>query len=391
VVPFHRSAWSPEGPEPVASQALCDAHDTELSEVKPAPVAEDDQDVPFHVSTCPSPPAAMQNAADVHDTEVRGPPGTGRSAHLVPFHTSASPVVPDLPPTATQKRADTHDTPVRLIDWPARAAVFWISHLDPFHASASGRELTPELSVCEPTASQNPEAAGTHETEVRALAAAPGAAAACCSDHELPFHASARVTWGVWDAFAEKSPPASHAVALRQETPARLAKAAPAGFGGVCDDQELPFQVVPKPKVAPELVLYEPTAAQKAAVTQDIALRRKDTDPAGAGTGCAVQDDPLHSSLPPKLAASQKDADTHDTEATPCPGERWRCHEVPFHCMAIGPAKLLPVASQKLGDTHDTPLGVTIVASAGTGTCCSFQDVPSHFAAKASLRPMLSP
>jgi hypothetical protein len=277
-----------------------------------------------------------------------------------------------------------------LIDSPAEVGVFWIFHLDPFHSSASGTALTPELSPFEPTASQNPEAAGTHETEVRALATAPGAAAACCSDHELPFQASARVTCGVWDVFAEKSPPASHAVALPQDTPARLAKAAPAGFGGVCDDQELPFHVAPKPKVAPELVLYEPTAAQKAAVTQDIPLRPKNVDPAGAGTGCAVQDDPFHSSVPPKLTASQKDADTHDTERTPCPGARRSFHDVPSHCMANGPASLPPVATQKLVDTHDTPLAETSVAFGGTGTRCSFHDVPSHFAAKASLRPRLS-
>ena len=92
------------------------------------------------------------------------------------------------------------------------------------------------------------------------------------------------MTRGVWDAFAEKFPPASHAVALPQDTAARLAKAAPAGFGGVCDDHELPFQVAPKPNMAPEPVVYEPTAAQKATVRQDIPLRPKDADPAGAGT-----------------------------------------------------------------------------------------------------------
>ena len=179
MVPFHRSAWSPDGPEPIASQALGDAHDTEVSEVKPAPLAEDDQDVPFHVSTWPSPPAAMQNAAELHDTEVRGPPGIGCSAQLLPFHTSALPVLPDVPPTAMQKRADTQDTPVKLIDPPDGAGVFWIFHLEPFHSSVSGTECSPERSACEPTASQNPEAAGTHETDVRELATAIRAAAAC--------------------------------------------------------------------------------------------------------------------------------------------------------------------------------------------------------------------
>jgi len=132
-------------------------------------------------------------------------------------------------------------------------------------------------------------------------------------------------------------------------------------------------------------VVYEPTAAQKEAVTQDIPLNAEDADPAGAGTGCAVQDDPFHSALPLPLTASQNDADTHDTEPTLGVGMRWRCHEVPSHWMANGPASLPPVATQKLGDAHDTPLGVTNLASGGTGTRCSLQDVPSHLALKASL------
>ena len=158
-------------------------------------------------------------------------------------------------PTASQKLADTHDTPVRLMDPATGVAVLWIFHTDPFHFSARATLLSPELSVWEPTVSQNRGVEGTHETEVRALLTAPGIAAARCSDHELPFHASARVTSGVSDVFTEKSPPASHVVALVQDTPARLANAVPAGFGGACEDQELPFQVAPKLKVAPELVL----------------------------------------------------------------------------------------------------------------------------------------
>jgi len=226
-----------------------------VSEVNPAAVAADDQDEPFHVSTWPSLPAAMQNAAEVQETEVSGPPGTGCSAQLAPFHTSAPPLAPEISPTVSQNLADIHETPVRVIDPPAGTAVFWILHLDPFHCSASGTELSSELSACEPTDSQNPEAAATHETDVRALATAPGTAAARCSDHELPFHWSARVICGTWEVFTENCPPASHAVALPQDTSARSAKAAPAGVGGVCDDHELPFQVAPTERAAPELVL----------------------------------------------------------------------------------------------------------------------------------------
>ena len=50
-VPFHPSASSPAGPDPVASQEPGETHDTEVSAVTPAAVGCADQTVPFHVST----------------------------------------------------------------------------------------------------------------------------------------------------------------------------------------------------------------------------------------------------------------------------------------------------------------------------------------------------
>jgi len=150
-VPFQPSASSPDGPAPAASHECSEAHDTELSEVKPEALGWADQDAPFQISTWPSLPAAMQKVAEVHDTDVRAPPGTTCRLQALPFHISAPlPALLELDPTASQKRAETHDTPARLIRRPlvARAGfgVFWIFQVAPFHTSARETVARPMVS-----------------------------------------------------------------------------------------------------------------------------------------------------------------------------------------------------------------------------------------------------
>lgn len=111
------------------------------------------------MSTWPSAPAAMQKLADVHDTDVKTPPGTACNAQAVPSHTSAPPpAVRELAPTASQKLGETHDTPFKIMRTPLTDftgfAVFWICQADPFHTSARATDALLELSGCEPTASQ---------------------------------------------------------------------------------------------------------------------------------------------------------------------------------------------------------------------------------------------
>jgi hypothetical protein len=136
------------GPNPVASQKPGEVQETELRKVNPAAVARSDQEVPFQVATWPSNPAARQNFADVHDTAVSSPPGTGCSTHTDPFHRSApAPEALELAPTASQNFTVTHETPISLMRRPLTAeagfAAFCSCHEVPFHRSARASVSTP--------------------------------------------------------------------------------------------------------------------------------------------------------------------------------------------------------------------------------------------------------
>src|SRR6266536_2190111 len=105
----------------------------------------------------PLKPTAVHARADVQDTACRSSsPGTvARTAHLRPFQRSERAPAALSPPTAMQNVADVHDTAVRK---PAAGlAVCWMAHLRPFHRSASVKErpwiLTkPGRSAYKPTA-----------------------------------------------------------------------------------------------------------------------------------------------------------------------------------------------------------------------------------------------
>jgi len=249
------------------------------------------------MATWPSLPAAMQKVAEVHDTDVRAPPGRTCRLQTLPFHISAPLPAPlELDPTASQKRAETHDTPARLIRRPlvARAGfgVFWIFQVTPFHTSARETVSRPERSGCEPTASQ--KSAEAQDTALRLFAAAPGGRNAGWICQVDPFHDSARAT-GLDVSW--KSPPASQAAAWAQDTASRTVKLARGGFGVGCTAHEVPFHVAARLRLLPELSVYWPTAAQNAAFAQDTVRRLVDVDPAGVGIGCALQADPFHISL----------------------------------------------------------------------------------------------
>jgi hypothetical protein len=70
-MPFHR--WMPL--KAVAVHALADVQDTASSALSPIAASRTSHLLPFQLSAsgppAPSPPTAMQNAADVHDTAVR--------------------------------------------------------------------------------------------------------------------------------------------------------------------------------------------------------------------------------------------------------------------------------------------------------------------------------
>jgi hypothetical protein len=116
--------------------------------------------------------------------------------HLVPFHASArvtwTSELETSRPTAVQAFADVHDTPK---SWLARAtplgfAVVSMDHEAPFHASANVTKMA-ALFVKEPAAVQLPDE--LQATPERALPCAPAGSGVVSTDHEAPFHASARL------------------------------------------------------------------------------------------------------------------------------------------------------------------------------------------------------
>jgi glycine/D-amino acid oxidase-like deaminating enzyme len=161
-VPSHlsaRSDWVPErsSQDPTAVQAVAAAHDTPWKPLRTAPAGS----------------------------------GTGCTDHEVPFHRSASGTLPpevlSPTPTARQLPADVQDTPNRALSpWPTGG--IRIGHEVPFHVSASGTlGLLPAL----PTATH--ELAEAHDTASRMLSAGRGTLGIRWTDHEAPFHRSARV------------------------------------------------------------------------------------------------------------------------------------------------------------------------------------------------------
>src|SRR5215813_5128428 len=105
---------------------------------------------------------------------------------------------------------------------------------------------------------------------------------------------------------------------------------------------------------------------------------------------CAVQDVPFQTAPPPvptEPTASQKVAETHDTERME-PGMTCRAQDVPFHISANG--GLLPVASQNVGDTHETPVSRTMNWPLGLGAACALQDVPFQTSASGNSPEPLS-
>ncbi len=95
-------------------------------------------------------------------------------------------------PTAVQAPADVQDTLNRPLPCaPAGFGVAWMDHELPSQNSARVTS-TPELSTYWPTAVQVP--VEVQETPESSLISAPGSLGSFLTDHDLPFHASAKLT-----------------------------------------------------------------------------------------------------------------------------------------------------------------------------------------------------
>ena len=91
-------------------------------------------------------------------------------------------------PTASQSSAEAQEIPVSETSAPpAGSGMDWTTQAVPFHASASA--VVPELPAWEPTASQ--EAAAVHDTAARPEELAPAGIGAACSFQAVPFQLSA--------------------------------------------------------------------------------------------------------------------------------------------------------------------------------------------------------
>ena len=113
-----------------------------------------------------------------------------------------------------------------------------MDHEVPFHASA---KVTPmaALFVKEPTAVQSP--AELQATPARPLPCAPAGSGVVSTDHELPFHASARVFWTSELVCVDADCGAGARRVCRPHRQGRLPPHSE-GFGVVSMDHELPFQ-----------------------------------------------------------------------------------------------------------------------------------------------------
>src|SRR5215471_2351931 len=266
------------------------------------------------------PPTSCVSPTAVHiwlapqDTPMRmlrpavGLLGVDRRVHAVPFQTSPSvlekawPLVCDCP-TAVQESAEVHDTPLRRLSWnPEGLGVDCRVHVDPSHASA--RVTNPVL----PTASH--ELTAEHET---AFSTSLGPPAVGWAAQVLPFHTAASSPVG-------PSPTASQKLAETHETEVNSRNSGTL----VAADQAEPSQVFTCPKPL--------TETQKSTVAQD--------------TACGVTSEP-------GLACS--------------------VHKVPFHISALSPFPPVPTASQKLADTQETEPSEFRVAPRGMTARCSSQ------------------
>src|SRR5262249_61705940 len=109
----------------------------------------------------PSPPTAVHDVADAHDTPDSAVPGGAASAWMVQVapaeRSTIAPVVVPLPdrvvssPTAMQRSGALHDTLCSAMFVPAGRGIVWAIHRLPVHRSVSTL-VSPELS---PTAMQS--------------------------------------------------------------------------------------------------------------------------------------------------------------------------------------------------------------------------------------------
>jgi hypothetical protein len=289
--PFQRSDSGTEeatvslsAENPAAMHALAEAHETPLKELKTNPAGLRMRWLahlrPFQRSATTSEaspsrlderPTALQALAEAHDIPLRevkpSPAGSGMRwmAHLRPFQRSASGMAAMSPftedPTAMHFRADAHEIPVRVLSSDARPRMRWMAHRRPFQRSASG---IGEPLVISPTAMHF--RADGHETPVSTLPSALAGMRARWMAHLRPFQRSAS---GTRVSASSMYPTAVHALADVHDTPVSAPDLTPAGRRARRTVQAWPFQRSASGTSAPARLTDLPTATHFLAAAQD--------------------------------------------------------------------------------------------------------------------------
>jgi hypothetical protein len=120
------------------------------------------------------------------------------TAHLIPFHRSASVTSPKIAallvafPTAVHAVAEMQEIPVRALAWaPVGLGVGWVAQAVPFQASAS---VTPAAAPLYPAAVQ--AVADVQDTPASHMSWPWSGPEVGWTAHVVPFQASARVASG---------------------------------------------------------------------------------------------------------------------------------------------------------------------------------------------------
>jgi hypothetical protein len=267
-------------------------------------------------------------------------------------------------PTAIQEVSLEQSTSPRIEKPPGVGPIGFVRRVqaEPLHSAMTG--ATPP---CVPESSYPPTATQS-EVAVQEIESSPnpvGRSEVDTTDQPDPFHCSARGS-------STASPTAKQSVELMHETPKRLSS--PLGLSIGTTDHVEPFHCsasVASPSPGHSI----PTVSQSVGLRQVTAVNAEAVVFAGASTGTAVHDDPVHSSakllrLPPNPTAIQKDSLRHETDVGNAEllgtGRATVLHDEPFQKSdsigngGVSAGGVGPTATQKVELTHETEFQLTL-------------------------------
>jgi hypothetical protein len=348
-------------------------------------------------------PIAVQAVDDAHDTPVSASGayalvcglGVGWLAQLRPFQRSANAVQPD--PTAVHAVVDGHETPISSpVGTPTGSVADWIVQAVPFQRSTSGVSPIVSPGTLVPTAMQ--ALRDGHATPLKLLPGPTAGWGVGGIDQRLPSHRSVS---GSGPPATVTDPTALQAFAEAQDTLLSWPPVDRAGSTVGWIDQALPSQRSLSGLAAPATV-YAPTAVQASGDVQDTPARRVLVEPAGSVVGWIDQRLPSHRSASGDVrpaAAYQPTAvqavdDAHETavrvlDVAPgavgvvsidqvLPSKRSASVTGGLVLRSAPRVSELPTAAHESNETHVTAVSRTSNASAGLTGRSILQLLPSQ-------------